>query len=41
MEQPKLLKEIFHQIKDNKPLSNRGNAARTSGINGGENHADP
>jgi hypothetical protein len=38
MELPKLLKEDTHQIKDNKPLSNHGNAARTSGINGGENN---
>jgi hypothetical protein len=37
MKQPKLLKEL-HQIKDNKLLSNRGNVARTSGINGGENN---
>jgi hypothetical protein len=34
-----LLKELIHQIKDNKLLtSNRGNAARTSGINGGKNN---
>jgi hypothetical protein len=39
MEQPKLLKELIHQIKDNKLLSNHGNAARTSGINGSENKA--
>jgi hypothetical protein len=38
MEQTNLLKELIHQIKDNKLLSNRGNAARTSGINGGENN---
>jgi hypothetical protein len=38
MEQPKLLKELIHQIKDNKLLSNCGNVARTSGINGGENN---
>jgi hypothetical protein len=38
MEQPKLLKELIHQIKDNKLLSNCGNAARTSGINGGKNN---
>jgi hypothetical protein len=38
MEQPKLLKELIHQIKDNKLLSNHGNMARTSGINGGENN---
>ncbi len=37
MEQPKLLKELFHQIKDNKLLSNHGNMARTSGINGSKN----
>jgi hypothetical protein len=36
MEQTNLLKELIHQIKDNKLLSDRGNAARTSGINGGE-----
>ncbi len=38
MEQPKLLKELIHQIQDNKLLSNHGNTARTSGINGGENN---
>jgi hypothetical protein len=38
MEQLKLLKELIHQIKDNKLLSNHGNAARTSVINGGENN---
>jgi hypothetical protein len=38
MEQPNLLKELIHQIKDNKLLSNCGNAARTSGINGSENN---
>jgi hypothetical protein len=38
MEQTNLLKELIHQIKDNKLLSNRGNEARTSGINGGENN---
>ncbi len=38
MEQPKLLKELIYQIKDNKLLSNCGNVARTSGINGGENN---
>jgi hypothetical protein len=38
MEQPKLLKELIHQIKDNKLLSDCGNVARTSGINGGENN---
>jgi hypothetical protein len=37
MEQPKLLKELIHQIKDNKLLSNHGNVARTSGINGSKN----
>jgi hypothetical protein len=38
MEQPKLLKELIHQMKDNKLLSNHGNVARTSGINGGKNN---
>jgi hypothetical protein len=38
MEQPKLLKELIQQIKDNKLLSNCGNVARTSGINGGKNN---
>jgi hypothetical protein len=38
MEQPKLLKELIYQIKDNKLLSDRGNEARTSRINGGENN---
>jgi hypothetical protein len=38
MEQMNLLKELIHQIKENKLLSNCGNAARTSGINGGENN---
>jgi hypothetical protein len=38
MEQLKLLKELIHQIKNNKLLSNCGNVARTSGINGGENN---
>jgi hypothetical protein len=38
MEQLKLLKGLIHQIKDNKLLSNCGNVARTSGINGGENN---
>jgi hypothetical protein len=38
MEQANLLKELIHQIKDNKLLSNRGNVARTSGINGSENN---
>jgi hypothetical protein len=38
MEQPKLLKELIHQIKDNKLFSNHGNTARTSGINGGKNN---
>jgi hypothetical protein len=28
MEQVKLLKELIHQIKDNKPLSDHGNVAR-------------
>jgi hypothetical protein len=39
LEQMNLLKELIHQIKDNKLLSNRGNAARTSGISGGKNKA--
>jgi hypothetical protein len=38
MEQTNLLKELIHQIKDNKLLSYHGNAARTSSINGGENN---
>jgi hypothetical protein len=38
MEQTNLLKELIHQIKDNKLLSDHGNMARTSGINGGENN---
>jgi hypothetical protein len=38
MEKANLLKELIHQINDNKLLSNRGNAARTSGINGGKNN---
>jgi hypothetical protein len=38
MEQLKLLKGLIHQIKDNKLLSNHGNEARTSGINGSENN---
>jgi hypothetical protein len=38
MEQANLLKELIHQIKDNKLLSDHGNVARTSGINGGENN---
>jgi hypothetical protein len=38
MEQPKLLKELTYQIKDNKLLSNCGNKARTSRINGGKNN---
>jgi hypothetical protein len=38
MEQMNLLKELIHQIKDNKLLSDCGNVARTSGINGGENN---
>jgi hypothetical protein len=37
MEQTKLLKELIHQIKDNRLLSNCGNVARTSGINGSKN----
>jgi hypothetical protein len=38
MEQTNLLEELIHQVKDNKLLSNCGNAARTSSINGGENN---
>jgi hypothetical protein len=38
MEQTNLQKELIHQIKDNKLLSNHGNAARTSGISGGKNN---
>jgi hypothetical protein len=38
MKQANLLKELIHQSKDNKLLSDRGNAARTSGINGSENN---
>jgi hypothetical protein len=38
MEQLKLLKGLIHQIKDNKLLSNCGNVARTSRINGGKNN---
>jgi hypothetical protein len=38
MEQPKLLKELIHQIKDKKLISNHGNTARTKGINGAENN---
>jgi hypothetical protein len=38
MEQPNLMKELIHQIKENLLLSDRGNVARTSGINGGENN---
>ncbi len=40
MEQTNLLKELIHQIKEKKLLSNHGNAARTSGINGSENNKD-
>jgi hypothetical protein len=40
MEQPKLLKECIHQIKDCKLLCNCGSAARTSKINGGKNNKD-
>jgi hypothetical protein len=36
MEQPKLLKELIHQVKDNKLLIDHGNVARTSRINGSE-----
>jgi hypothetical protein len=38
MEQPKLLKEPIYEINDNKLLSNHGNVARTSGINGSMNN---
>jgi hypothetical protein len=38
MEHTNLLKELIHRIKDNKLLSDRGNVARISGINGGENN---
>jgi hypothetical protein len=38
MEQMILLKELIHQIKDNKLLSDRGNVARTSSISGGKNN---
>ncbi len=38
IEQPKLLKELIHQIKDNKLLSDHGNVARTSEINDSENN---
>jgi hypothetical protein len=38
MEHTNLLKELIHQIKDNKLLSDHGNVAWTSGINGGENN---
>jgi hypothetical protein len=38
IEQKNVLKELIHQIKDNKLLSDRGNAARTSGISGGKNN---
>jgi hypothetical protein len=38
MEQPKLLKELMHEIKDNKLLSDHGNVARTSGINSSKNN---
>jgi RecA/RadA recombinase len=39
MEQPKLLKELIHQIQeDNKLLSDHGNVARTSGIIGSKNN---
>jgi hypothetical protein len=38
MEQLKLLKELIYQIKDSKLLSDHGNEARTSGINGGKNN---
>jgi hypothetical protein len=38
MEQTNLQKELIHQMKDNKLLSNCGNVARISGINGGKNN---
>jgi hypothetical protein len=38
MEQPNLLKELIHQIKDNKLLSDLGNVDRTSGFNGSKNY---
>jgi hypothetical protein len=38
MEQPNLLRELIHQIQDNKLLSKCGNVARTSSINGGKNN---
>jgi hypothetical protein len=37
MEQPNLLKQLIHLIQDNKLLSDCGNAAMTSSINGGDN----
>jgi hypothetical protein len=36
MEQSNLMNELIHQIRDNKLLSDHGNTARTSGINGGK-----
>jgi hypothetical protein len=38
MEQLELLKELIYQIKENKLLSNHGNVAKTSGINGSKNN---
>jgi hypothetical protein len=38
MEQLNLLNKLIHQIKDNKLLSDHGNVARTSSINGGKNN---
>jgi hypothetical protein len=38
VEQSNLLNKLIHQIKDNKLLSDHGNMARTSSINGGENN---
>jgi hypothetical protein len=38
MEHTNLLNELIHQIKDNKLLSDHGNAAWTSCINGGKNN---
>jgi hypothetical protein len=38
MEQTNLLKELIHQIKDNKLLSDHGNVARTGSISGSENN---
>jgi hypothetical protein len=38
MEQTNLLKELIHQINDNKLLSDHGNMARTSSISGSKNN---